>query len=132
MPSTRPRAQNSRYGAGPIDRAMQSETHRTAARRAFSRSHPATQRDVADRRSPMPADGSARVTGLGVAAGLWFPSMMLGNASAAGGQILPDLTRAVRGRSVHSLSALATHKHTAWPPACLSVVGIGKRAESPS
>src|SRR6266498_5955111 len=31
--------------------------------------------------------------------GLWFPSMMRGNASAAGGQILPDLTRAVRGMS---------------------------------
>jgi len=36
-------------------------------------------------------------TGPEVAARPWCPSIMRGNASAAGGQVLPDLTRAVCG-----------------------------------
>jgi len=67
----------------------------SAARRAFSLSRPATQRDVADGRSPMPAGGSARPA-LEVAAGHWFVDDVR-DAKAAAGQILPDLTRAVRG-----------------------------------
>jgi len=45
-------------------------------------------------------------------------------ASAAGGQILHDLTRAVCGRSAHSRPALAMHKHTAWAACCSSVFEI--------
>jgi hypothetical protein len=39
------------------------------------------------------------------------------NASAAGGQILADLTRAVRGRSAHDRSKVAMDTYAGWPTA---------------
>jgi hypothetical protein len=40
------------------------------------------------------------------------------------------LDKTISGRSGRLRSALAMHKHTAWPPACSAVVGIANRAES--
>ena len=78
----------------------------------------------------MPTADSAGVTGLEVAAGPKVPVDDAANVPAAGGQILPDLTRAVCGRRVSSWRSAVVYNHACPDSAALSVPKIGGLAIS--
>src|SRR3989442_14124846 len=71
---------------------------RTAARRAFVVTTPVTQRDVSIDVARCSPPTRRSVPDPEVIAGPRSPSTMRANVPAAGGKILPDLTRAVCGR----------------------------------
>jgi len=72
------------------------------------------------------------VTGLAVTAESSFPSMMRANVPVTGGQILPDLTRAVCGRSARSQCSVAcigmqaTLAIVPWMPMMVAMLTMGK------